>query len=199
MDPSKERDEPRPQAGDQRLDSAPTRNPWEPHCIYLYYLTNPVGHHADVFAFLFDNKSVISGASVDQLILDRVQEIRRKDYSNLILLGNFVAQVPWTRESYVALVLDDQTQELTPDAIDFEDSGHTLADKRRIQSMPAGLSGVRYESRIARRGGIPWRRHKDDLETFRLMLRFDAGSPIAGAPIVTHTDSGTNLGPPVKT
>ena len=173
-----------------------TSQTWTPHCIYIYYLTQPQQDHAEVRGFLYDNKSVINPNTIDQLITSLAQKIKSSNYADLVFIGNFFAQTAWARHSYLAVVLEHATQRLTPNNIEFVDSSHTLLNEAQVSSMPSGLSGVRYENHVLRRGNIPWNKMKLEEESFPLNITFGTVHAAIGLSYLTHNDSGTNLGPP---
>ena len=193
---AREMDQPRGES----LDSPP----WQPHCLYLYYLVPVDDHHASVQGFIVDNGDTpITEQQIDQKIQDTVRDIKNNTLSSD---GDSFDAFPWERKSYLAIVVDSAAWTLATNDVRIllkregtntgAPSGHTFKRKRQIPSF-GKVTGVRFLNYIEKEDATDWDIHSQEWETFEIEMKFRGRGEFAGMGPRSHEDSGTNLGPPV--
>jgi hypothetical protein len=171
-----------------------------PRCAYLYYVT-PIKAktgdiHADVKAYLMQENEIGANEKIEDLISQWAERVKAEE---LTPVGWALGDLRWRRSSYLVVLLNVPGAMFTSaEGLVITGSKHTIFDRNLIDVQTndgSKMQAIYCRNHIVKCGGGKWNEN-DRPEKFD-PLRLDL-EPIdaAAAPIVTHDDVGTNLGPP---
>jgi hypothetical protein len=161
-------------------------------CIYLYYFTT---HNAQCRVYFVDRHRYIPPAEMPEQIGSIVMQIKDGTLQpDAIGMEN----LPWTRKSYIAVVLDDPPARLElDDAVRFHLSpgggNHSFRDGHDVPDVPGhtDVSAFFCFNHMRHRNGHVLK--PGEKEKFR--VRIVHVNKEVGA-MDEHEDTGTNTGPP---
>lgn len=140
----------------------------------------------------------------------KINDILQEIANSQIQAANSIRYIPWEGDSYFILYYEGKLKQDNAVTFNFCEPGesapfctggnHTFRDGADEQ-LPGGVSLFYCINHMEKRGGGSWR--EKERERFQVTLNHDDGGPgqeaaASAAPesIVTHTDTGTNTGPP---
>lgn len=181
------------------LDEVETKGgPAQFRCAYFYYVTPEtpaVGHpHANVEAFLMQEEQISASARIEDLIPVWAQQAKDEQ---LTAIGWAFGDLRWRRRNHFVVVVNAPGYHLdSEEALVITGGGHTFTDKTLMSFTTTDgtkMQAIHCLNHVRRADGTAMgERDRDDFYPLKLEFAHAAGSM---HPLVTHDDTGTNIGP----